>query len=210
MVTIIKDGVIDISYGRYGNTSERLDEQQRVGFNPDIIRESEINSLVQMAKKYETPGFRARQAITNFSQKRVSSVNRIQGDSDLYRRSNLIDNNQANIVKDRITALYIKKDRLYNNIAPGFDLNPRGFYETNEGFIQNVGKLDRELIAPIRKIDTDNGGTRFLSSVLGYKNIERNEMVTPDVPILRNAAAIHTPISIISNGTKRTTRRNPQ
>lgn len=210
MVTIIKDGVVDLSFGRDGNTLERREEQRRLGFNPDIIRESEVSSLVQMGKKYETPGFRVRQAITNFTQKQVSSVNRIGADSDLYRRSNLIDNNQANIVKDRITALYLRQDRMYNKVAPDFDLNPRGFHENNDMNIRTIGKLDREIIAPIRKIDTDEGGTRFLSSVSGYKNIERNEMVTHPAPILRNAAAVHGPISLISNGTKRVTRINRQ
>ena len=211
MDTIVKDGVVNLSFGRDGNTSERREEQKRSGFNPDIVRDSEVSYLINAGKKYETPGFRIRRAIANFRKKQVSDVNIIGGvNSELYTRSNLIDNNHNNIVKDHITALHITKDRVYK-VNNDFDLtSTRGFYENNEMRIRTVGKLDREIIAPIRKIDKDEKGIRFLSSVGGFKNTERSEMFTQPVPILRNAAAVHGPISIISNGTKRVTRINQQ
>jgi len=204
MVYIVKNGVVDVSFGKENPVLESTAEQR--GFNPEKIRSTEIHSNVILPKKTETPALKATTERTNFRTNTTKMSSAPGAMSDLYIAPNLINNNQKDVAKDRLVSIYIKKDRYLENQS--FNLRNNGFYDTKKSSIQNLGNFEKTLVAPVRKIDTDVLGIKFDYSVKGFKHVEAREILNHPVPIKKDMSAIHTPISILSNGTKTTRKVN--
>lgn len=200
MVYIVKNGVVDVSFGKDNPVLESAAGER--GFNPEKIRSTEMHSKVILPKKIETPSLKTNTDHTNFRTNTTKTSLAPSAMSDLYTAANLINNNQKNVAKDRIVSIYLKKDRYLENQS--FNLINNGFYDTKKSSFQNLGNFEKTLVAPVRKIDTDNNGIKFDYSVKGFKNVEAREILNHPVPIKKDMSAIHTPISIISNGTKTT------
>jgi len=198
MVYIVKNGVVDVSFGKENPVLESTAEQR--GFNPEKIRSTEIHSNVILPKKTETPALKATTERTNFRTNTTKMSSAPSAISDLYTSTNLINNNQKDVAKDRLVSIYLKKDRYLENQS--FNLRNNGFYDTKKSSIQNLGKFEKTLVAPVRKIDTDVSGIKFEYSVKGFKHVEAREILNLPVPIRKDMSAIHTPISILSNGAK--------
>lgn len=201
MTDIVKNGVVNISFGKEENKFETNNSQR--GFDPEKIRSIDVDTKVDIRKKIETPELVSNVEKMNFKQ----NVNKTSKNefpiSDLYTRGNLINNNQHNVAKDRLVSIYMKKDKNYLE-TPGFNLINNGVYDTKMSSFQNLGDFEKSIVAPIRKIDTDTSGIKFIPSVKGFKNVEAREIVIQPVPNRKNMYSLHTPISIISNGTKTT------
>ena len=200
MVYIVKNGVVDVSFGKDNPVLESAAGER--GFDPEKIRSTEMHSKVILPKKIETPSLKANTDHANFRTNTTKTSLAPSGMSGLYTAANLINNNQKNVAKDRLVSIYLKKDRYLENQS--FNLRNNGFYDTKKSSFQNLGNFEKTLVAPVRKIDTDNNGIKFNYSVKGFKNVEAREILNHPVPIKKDMSAIHTPISIISNGTKTT------
>jgi len=204
MVYIVKNGVVDVSFGKENPVLESTAEQR--GFNPEKIRSTEMHSNVILPKKTETPSLKATTDRANFRTNTTKMSSAPSSMSDLYIAPNLINNNQKDVAKDRLVSIYLKKDRYLENQQ--FNLRNDGFYDTKKSSFQNIGNFEKALIAPVRKIDTDVLGIKFGYSIKGFKHVEAREILNHHVPIKKDMSAIHTPISIISNGTKTTRKVN--
>lgn len=202
MVYIIKNGIVDITFGKETPVLETTSGQR--GFDPKKIRSMEMHSNAILPKKLETPGLKANVDTANFRTNHTKMSNQVNAKSDLYTAPNLINNNQKNVARDRLVSIYLKKDRYLKNQS--FNLTNNGFYDTKKSSFQNLGNFEKSIVAPVRKIDTDTTGIRFQNSVKGFKNIESREIFTHQVPIKKDMGSIHTPISLISNGTKTTSK----
>lgn len=198
MVYIVKNGVVDITFGKERPVLETKAGQR--GFDPEKIRSSEIHSNVILPKKIETPELKINTEVKNFKVNTSKTVNQLKTSSHLYTASNLIDNNQKNVAKDRLVSIYLKKNKYLENQT--LNLKNNGVYDTKRSAFQNLGNFEESLVVPIRKIDTDKNGIKFQNSVGGYKNIESRELFTPQVPIRRDPTYNKNPIYSISNGTK--------
>lgn len=200
MVYIVKNGVVDVSFGKENPVLESTEEQR--GFNPEKIRSTEIHSNVILPKKIETPELKTNTDRTNFRTNTTKTALAPKAISDLYTAPNLINNNQKNVAKDRLVSICLKKDRYLENQS--FNLRNNGFYDKKKSSFQNLGNFEKTIVAPVRKMDTDVSGIKFDYSVKGFKHVEAREILNQLVPIKKDMSAIHTPISIISNGTKTT------
>ena len=200
MVYIVKNGVVNVSFGKENPDLGPIIKQR--GFDPEKIRDLEFHSNVIIQKKIENPGFKAYNDKINFHKNDTKMSNYANGNSDLQTIPNLINNNHENIMKDRTVSIYLKKDKPLEN--PNFNLVNNNFYDTKQSSFQNLGNFEKNKVIQIRKIDTDNSGIKFDYSVKGFKHVESRELFNHPVPIVKNMNAIHTPISLISNGTKQT------
>lgn len=198
MDSIIKDGVVNVTYNvGYQDSSVNTLKEEFSKF-----RISNADTIEKGSMLYETPNLAIKAASLNFKPKK-NNLEPNAADTDLFRRGNLI-NDRRDVIRDRRVSIYIKQREDYNKVANDFRLDNKGFYQDNELSMRSLGKFRADKICPIRKIDTDNNGTKFLSSISGFKNAERREMARETVPLQRIINSSHTPISSINNGTKST------
>lgn len=198
MDSIIKDGVVNITHHvGYQDSGVNTLKEEFLKF-----RISNADTISKGSMLYETPNLAIKAASLYFNPKK-NNLEPNAADTDLYRRGNLI-NDRRDIFRDRRVSMYIKQREDYNKVANDFRLDNKGFYQDNEASMGSLGNFKGDKICPIRKIDTDNSGTKFLSSISGFKNAERREMARETVPLKRIINSSHIPISSINNGTKST------
>lgn len=202
MVYIIKNGVVDNTFQKEGKNFIKNNEQKR-GFDPNKIRAREIDTSLNIGKKFETPGFVTSNNNLNFKQSESKTRNELNTDTNLYRIGNLTYSDNKNLLEAKTPTVFIKKDKTLS-VMTDINLVNNNYYDAKKSSIYNIGDFEKSLVAPVRKIETDTEGIKFLSSSSGFKNIERPEMLNTQVPIRKNMYALHTPISIVSNGTKTT------
>lgn len=202
MVYIIKNGVVDNTFQKEGKNFIQNNEQKR-GFDPNKIRAREIDNSLNFNKKFETPGLVTSNSNLNFKQSKSKTRNELNPNTDLYRIGNLTYSDNKNLLQAKTPSVFIKKDKTLS-VMTDINLVNNNYYDTKKSSIYNIGDFEKSLVAPVRKIETDTEGIKFLSSSFGFKNIERPEMLNTQVPIRKNMYALHTPISIVSNGTKTT------
>lgn len=198
MDSIIKDGVVNVTYG-VGYQESGVNTLKEAISN---LRISYADTIGNELMLHETPNLAINTASLNFNPKK-NNLDPNAADTDLYRRSNSISD-RRDIIRDRRVSIYIKQRDDYNKVANDFRLDNKGFYQDNKSSMGSLGNFRGDKICPIRKIDADNNGTKFLSSIRGFKNAERREMTQETIPLKRIMNASHTPISSINNGTKST------
>ena len=199
MYSIIQDGVVNPTYGVNFNNSDTGPIREAIS----KFRVSDIDTISKSSRVFETPDLIVKTKTLNFKPKK-SNLDPNNAHTDLYTRSNVIYSDTKDLAKERKTAIYIKQGDDYNKVANDYRLDNKGFYEDNSRFKGSLGNFEAPKICPIRKIESDYNGTKFLSSVSGFKNIERREMTQSSVPLKRIMNPTHTPISTINNGTKST------
>ena len=197
MDSIIKDGVVNPTYGASFNNSDTRPIREAIS----KFRVSE--TIEKGYRVFETPDLTVKTKTLNFKPKK-SNLDPNNAHTDLYTLSNIIYSDTKDLAKERKTAIYVKKRDDYNKVANDYRLDDKGFYEDNSRFKGTLGNFEAPKICPIRKIESDYNGTKFLSSVSGFKNIERREMTHSSVPLRRVMNATYMPISTINNGTKST------
>lgn len=199
MDSIIQHGVVNPTYGASFNNSDTRPIREDIS----KFRFSDSDTISKGSGVFETTDLRVKIDALNFKKKK-SNLDPNNAQTDLYTRSNVIYSDTKDLAKERKTAIYIKQRDDYNKVANDYRLDNKGFYEDNSRFKGSLGNFEAPKICPIRKIDFDYDGTKFLISVSGFKNIERREMTQLSVPLKRIMNSTHTPISTINNGTKST------
>jgi len=198
MDSIIKDGVVNITHGVGYQDSGVNTLKQEISH----IKISDADTITKSSMLHETPNLAINSASLYFNPKK-NNVDPNAADTDLYRQSNTISD-RRDIIRDRRVSIYIKKRDDYNKDTNDFRLDNKDFYKDNKASMGTLGNFRSDKICPIRKIDTDNNGTKFLSSISGFKNAERREMIQETISLKRIMNTGHTPISNINNGTKST------
>ena len=196
---IIKDGVINPTYGVGSKNSDTRPIREVIS----KFSVSDADTVQKGTRLFETPDLIVKNESLNFKQ-RKGNLDPKNAHTDLYTRGNIIYNSNRHLLKERRTAVYVNQRDEYNKVAIDYSLDSKGFHENNERFKGTFGNFDEPKIPPFRKIDSDYTGTKFLSSVSGFKNIERREMTQSIVPLTEVMNSRYTPISTINNGTKST------
>ena len=199
MVHIIKDGVVNnpthgVSFNKSGIRPIKDDISK--------FRFSDLDTIAKGSRFFETPDLTVKNETLNFKQKK-SNLDPNNAETDLYTRSNVINSDTKYLFKERKTAIYIKQRGDYK-VDNDYKLDNKGFREDNSRFNGSLGNFEDPKIFPIRKIESDNNATRFLSSVSGFKNMQRREMTQPIVPLKTIMNATYMSVPGINNGTKST------